>query len=228
MPKIPASIHKMRDTSATTAHWTMGEGAGTTVQDSTGLGHTGTLDGGTVWATTGRLQNTLSFPGTNGNHLTIANAADLQPANITIMFWGMIEANGSYPMWCTCFSAPYQTGYELRCSAATRRLEWLVGTGGGNSGPSDPASLSLNTWYFIAAVADGTNAILYKDGVQVGSAAAGAIVANANPTWLGDRSVAGGNPLTGRIDDFQIRNVAMTAAQIKAEFELLSYATCYA
>lgn len=228
MPKVPASIHKMRESANTVLHYTAGEGVGTTTQDTAGLGHTGTLAGGTVWVTTGRLRQALSFPGTAGNIVSTPTATDLNPTNITIALWGMLEANGSYPMWCTKFAAPYLTGYELRCNAANRTLEFLVGNGSSNNGVNGVTALTVGIWYFLVGTYDGTNTRVYIDGVQDATTTviSGNIASNTNTVYLGDRVT--GNPLQGRIDDLLIENVAWSAAKVKQEFELLPYATCYA
>ncbi len=213
----------MRETSATVLHWTAGEGAGTTTQDSTGLGHTGTFAGTAAWVKTGRFTNAYSFDGTAGNIVSTASTTDLKPAAISILAWVNPAAAGSYPMFVSKQGA--SSGYELRMHASALTAELAINDA---VVATDTTPMVVGTWYFLVGTYDGANLRIYKDGVQVGSFAyTTALAGNNNALAIGDRA-AGGQPYSGRIDDVQIRNVAMTAAEVLAEFELLPSVTCYA
>ena len=68
------------------AAYAFGEGAGTTVADSSGNGHTGTI-ANTTWTATGKYGTALSFNGTNAK-VTIPDAASLHlSSGMTLEAW---------------------------------------------------------------------------------------------------------------------------------------------
>lgn len=232
MPNVPQSIHKMRESANTILHWTFGEGVGTTTQDASGLGGTGTFGGTATWATTGRLKQTAKFLGVAGDNVSTPSTAGLNPNNVTVAVWVVLDAAGAYPMICTKMDSTNLTGYEMRGTAGNRTIQFLAGTGAAYGYIQSSTALTLGVWYFVVATYDGTTLRLYINGVSenaAGLATSGNIATNTLPFQAGDRSgVFEGNPLTGRIDDLLIENVAWSAARVKQEYELLPYATCYA
>jgi uncharacterized protein YjdB len=78
--------------------------------------------------------------------------------------------------------------------------------------------LSAGTWYHVACTYDGSNAYLYVNGVQVGTAAsAGSGVSNTANVVIGGRT--GSSPyqfFTGSIDEVRIWNTARSQATIQA------------
>lgn len=82
--------------------------------------------------------------------------------------------------------------------------------------------LKVGVWYHVAAVADGTNILLYVDGVPDGSTACGNTYAAyaTNPNIFvgghGTRTDTTTRYIDGAIEDVAIWTEALTAAQIKA------------
>jgi hypothetical protein len=70
-------------TSALVAHWRFDETGGTTVTDSSGNGHHGTLSGG-IWVTGGRYAGALELA--PGNFVSVSNFPDATP-NWTVSVW---------------------------------------------------------------------------------------------------------------------------------------------
>ena len=216
----------MRESANTVAHWTCGEGAGTTVQDSSGNSRTGTLEASATWATTGRLRQALSMPGGVNDLVRVTHAASLSPTNITVAVWAYVTANTSYPMFVSKYSASAE--YELRLNSTTLRLDFLCVDGTNFVQAIDPDAISLNTWYFLVGTYDGANVRAYRDGVLKATAAMPLAMAhNTTDVCLGNRP-GGGQPLTGLMDDILVENVAWSAAKVLEEFELLPSVTCYA
>ncbi len=78
---------------------------------------------------------------------------------------------------------------------------------------------TLNTWTHVAATYDGTNLIIYQDGVLDDSQASNGssnIINNSNNLRLGGGHIPGGSPheFTGRIDEVRVWNYARTANEI--------------
>ncbi|TME32147.1 MAG: fibronectin type III domain-containing protein, partial [Chloroflexi bacterium] len=75
------------------AAYAFGEGSGTTTADASGKSHTGTLQGGATWTTTGKYGSALSFNGTT-SYVDLGNAADLQlTGSMTWSAWIFASAN---------------------------------------------------------------------------------------------------------------------------------------
>lgn len=221
MPITPLSIHKMRQNADTVGHWVFSEGSGTTLADASGGGNTGTLGSGAAaptWVTTGRHRNALSFDG--GDVVTVPHTAALNPGKISVLAWATTKVLGNYDAWVT----KYTTGarYELLKNSNSGKAEFLVHNGTSLVEAVGTTVLSYDTWYFLVGTFDGVTARIYVNGVQEGSIAlAGDMTGNTGDLGIGNRP-AGGVPMQGLIDNVQIRNVAMTAAEIAAEFQRLT------
>lgn len=89
----------------------------------------------------------------------------------------------------------------------------IVGaTGGGYQWCEDPATLTINTWYHIVSVYDGTNLNLYKNGILVKS------IASYSPSWkattLHIGALNGGYNFTGALDELRVYGRAITPNEI--------------
>ncbi len=229
MPTTPLSIHKTRQVAATVLHFTFSEGTGTSLADASGTGNTGTLAASPntpSWVTTGRHLNALSFDRTNNNRVTVNDATSLNPSNITLMAWVNLGANNDFGMIISKLPSSGVSGYELRTDGTTDKPSVVMGmVTGGQKVISGTVAIAQNTWHWWVATYDGTTLRLYVDAAEVASVGVtnDTIASNSLPLWLGMRTTpAITNPLAGRLDDVQIRNTAMTAADIAAEFQRLT------
>jgi hypothetical protein len=95
-----------------------------------------------------------------------------------------------------------------------------VRTGGSTSTLiAGSGALSPGAWVFAAAVYDGSNMILYKDGVEVGRTSKSGSLNTSTSTnvWLGDNPpTAGSRPFDGSLDEVAIFDHALSPAQIAA------------
>jgi hypothetical protein len=157
--------------SGITAYWKFDEGSGTTVNDFTSNGNTGTL-GGTIpiWVK-GKIVNGLQFTGSN-SYVSVAqsSAFDFGTNDFTIAMW-------IYPQNITTATTDYQTiwdgGYTANkgvlieinraltrflvyCNAATRTFT---------------ATWQNNTWYHIVVTRNSGLMTSYINGVSIGSIA---------------------------------------------------------
>jgi hypothetical protein len=189
------------------------EGTGTVVNDASGNGNNGTINGAT-WTTSGKYGNALNFNGTNAL-VTINNAASLQLTTgmtleawvyptVTGPWWGDVIYKGNDNYYLDGTSNP--SGFPAM-GGTLPNAPPLYGTGG----------LALNTWAHLAATYDGATMRLYVNGVQVASRAqTGAIETSTNPLQIGGDSIYG-QYFTGRIDEVRIYNRALSATQIQSD-----------
>ena len=100
------------------------------------------------------------------------------------------------------------------------RLRFRVKTGGVTSTLiASSGDLVLDQWAHAAAVYDGSQMLLYLDGVPVGSTSKGGALAldDTVPVWIGGSpGGAGERPWDGVIDDVRIYDRALSQAEIIA------------
>jgi hypothetical protein len=98
-------------------------------------------------------------------------------------------------------------------------LEWGAQPGNGITRCTSTFLVGDNTWHHITATNDGSTSILYVDGVQSGLArtAAGIGTKQANIS-LGKWDFSENRFLNGNIADFKIYNRALSAAEVKQNF----------
>lgn len=199
------------------AAWTFDEGSGTTANDTSGNGNTGTLVNGPAWVQ-GKLNDALQFAATNYTYVDIGNPGDLNFAGpITLAAWvnlpslqtssGTIIAHGS-PMGS---QKPY-LALDLDLNGYMR-----LDTSTGSSVVYQLPSTDQGAWVHWAAVYDGANWVLYHNGQQVTVAATpgGAVVTTDNWT-IGAAEDQGGhmNYLNGSVDDVRIYSRGLSPGEI--------------
>jgi len=187
------------------------EGSGTTVTDSSGNGNNGTISGATSW-TGGEFGGALSFDGAS-SVVTVADSASLDLSSgmtleawvypLSVNRWNPIVLKSGSGLDCYIFQAS---------SAATTPAVYCDGFGANVDGPS---ALPANAWSHLATTYDGTNAIIYVNGVQVAS------VAHNTPITVspGNLTIGFAPPsyFLGKIDELRVYNYALTAGQIQAD-----------
>ena len=78
--------------------------------------------------------------------------------------------------------------------------------------------MALNAWSHLAETYDGTNILLYVNGVQVGSLAqTGPINVTTGALMLGGNALVSGKNFAGLIDEVRIYNRALNSTEIQAD-----------
>ena len=166
-------------------------------------------------------QNALSFDATN-DRVTCTNDASVNITGtaITLEAWIFPTAwrPSSFQGTIINKEGAASQGYMLRCGN-NGQLSFAFGNG--STFPevlSATGALTLNTWQHVAATYDGTTMRIFRDGVQIGSAAqTTAIAATTNPLTIGDYAVTPGTRVfAGKIDEVRVWNVVLSPAQLMA------------
>ena len=201
--------------------WALDEGTGRTALDTSGNGNNGTLVNGPVWS-----GNVLNFDGTNdyvnlggldvpGSAITLAGwvkadkLANCSARDCRIISKANGTAEGNHYFMVSPIKVGTQTRlrFRLKTNGSTTTL---IATSG---------NLSNNVWVHFAAVYDGANMRLYKDGGLVGSTSktGGVTTDSSVPVWIGANPTnAGARPWDGAISDVMIYDKALTAQEIVA------------
>jgi hypothetical protein len=189
------------------------ETTGTTTEDSSGLGNTGTLSNATRVAT-GRFGRALSFNGTNA-WVTVADSASLDLTNaMTIEAWINPTAASE---WDTLVMKESATGlaYALYVIDQARPAGYV--RVGANDVGAVGTAMAANTWVHVAMTYDGTTLRFYRNGTQVATAAAsGAVSATTGALRIGGNS-PWGDYFSGMIDEVRVYNRVLTAAEITTD-----------
>lgn len=200
------------------AAWEFDEGTGTSTSDASGHGHTGTIASGVTWVTSGcKFGACLSFPGTSGKNVTVADANDLDlGANFTVMAWVLptttsgwrpvlIKENSGSTEAYLLYSNPSGQGAYFTDSNST---EWST-TGTGN--------VSTSQWSHVAMTKNGTTLSYWVNGSVVGSTSASALAVKTSSGILaiGGHTFWNGEWFSGKLDDVRCANVAYSQTQIQ-------------
>jgi len=203
-------------------HWPFDEGNGTLTIDASGNGHHGTLVNGPEWTPGPALDfdgvddlvdvGTFDVPGTELTLAAWIQPQDLVncPANDCRI---VAKATG------TAESAHYFMLSTIDSGGATR-LRFRVKAGGVTSTLiASTGDLALDQWFHAAAVYDGSEMILYLDGVQIGSTTKNGSLSldDSVAVWLGGSpGGATERPWDGLIDDVRIYDRALSQVEIIA------------
>lgn len=204
------------------ANWRFNEGSGTTAYDESVHDNDGTLtnmDPANDWID-GIKNGALDFDGSN-DYVNIPDSPEHDFTSVTISGW-------FYPRTFT-------SGHKLlvRDDTASNRI-WQIQLSGASGAVQFIAAapttweynivstknLDLNKWNYVAVTvnADTDTAYIYINGQQVGTdTAAGDIISGNNPILIGGTNLANYS-FDGQIDDVKIYNYALTADQVRADY----------
>jgi len=208
------------------AWWRLGESPGATVAADVTGNHNGTYVGPTLGAASVIPADTAAdFDGVN-DHVDIPSI-DVPTSQMTILLWFRADD----------FGVPDARFISKTSSSGTPSFYWRVGTISSGADmrlryglKTDIATTSLtassgnlqpNVWTFVAAVYDGNQLLLFKDGQFVGSTpASGSISISASvPAAIGDAPPGDGSAaFDGTLDEIAIFDHALTTGQIRGIF----------
>ncbi len=208
------------------AHWTLDDGPGGTVADSSGNGNDGTISGDPVWIP-GRAGQAMEFSG-DGDYIDCGSDASLDITGpISIAMWIRPDADdpegnatttapmckalaGSSPSWS------FQVRYGWGQGAPTPYMSFTF-----NTSPRAWAHVGRNLeryeWAHIACSYDGTTLTAYLNGEQTNDTPMGAITSSPTPVLIG--SDGWGSDWIGAIDDVRMYDHALSVPEIMTAME---------
>jgi len=144
--------------------WLFDEGVGDKVYDLSGNGNIGTLLADTHWVP-GKFGSALSFDGTE-DYVNIPGNPILRPSgDFTFSVWFNSSTLDSYNGVMTEMETVSFGGAAI-ITGTTNKIAFFVGDGlGGWTYIKTSWTPSINTWYHAVGVHQGTNNILYVNGV---------------------------------------------------------------
>jgi hypothetical protein len=196
----------------------MDEASGATAFDDSGNGRDGTLVNGPA-RTAGRLDGGLSFDGSN-DQVTLPAGVVSGLTDCTISAW--VKA-GSLATWGRVFD--FGTGTNnylfLTLNAPTGRPRVAIRVPDSGEQVIDSSiAFPLNVWTHVALTIAGDNATLYINGIAVGGNGTMTLnparLGNTTQNYLGRSQFAGDPYFGGFMDEFQIRDRALSASEVAA------------
>ena len=189
-------------------------GSGSTVNDSSGNGNNGTISGAT-WTRAGKYGGALSFNGRSSS-VTINDSASLHlSSGLTLEAW--VSPTSVPTNWQDVIYKQSDI-YFLEAGSSLSRNPPAVGatfSAHGDQFMGGVSALPANTWTHLAATYDGSNLLLYINGVQVASRSmSDSLTSSTSPLQIGGDSLYG-QYFKGTIDEVRIYNIALTAAEIQ-------------
>ncbi|MCK4918754.1 MAG: LamG domain-containing protein, partial [Candidatus Pacebacteria bacterium] len=159
--------------------------------------------------TSGKYGSAIKFDGSN-DYVDVGNDSSLSFSNnFTLEAWiypknydggrAIIRKDSSYVIY-------YSSELDFYNWADSSRLS------------CQKSNTPLNTWSHVVAVWDGTNKIIYVNGVVCVSAPSVNFSENSNDTHIGSNSFGSDYFFNGSIDDVRIYNYARTAEQIQMDY----------
>jgi hypothetical protein len=109
------------------------------------------------------------------------------------------------------------TGYALQANPDDL-IRFQIGIGTAWSAAVSSFTLSINTWYRVVGTFDGSDLTLYVNGAPMTPKASGALVQSDIDVWIG-RNQWYNIPFAGVIDQVRIYNRALTAEEVKRDYE---------
>ncbi|TAG06928.1 MAG: LamG domain-containing protein, partial [Cytophagia bacterium] len=166
--------------------------------------------------------NALNFDGSD-DFVSIPHNAALKPAtNVTVEAWifatSIPSTNNTYAHITRKEDSNDRVLFAFQREAGVTTLSFGLGVGGTYSELDVPINASdyLNRWVHVAAVYNGTNRIIYRNGVVIGTDAITGGINTGGGASLMIGSLSGGQAFNGNIDEFRFWNVARTQAQIQS------------
>ncbi|MBW2973644.1 VCBS repeat-containing protein [Candidatus Woesearchaeota archaeon] len=187
-------------------------------KDYSGYDNDGTVnDAG--WTSNGISGGAYSFNGVN-DYILVPDSPSLSPRQeVTVEGWFYYKNAGSNTglIWKHSYNYILYTGENSQVKFRV----WNTSNAVSGANFSE-ASLAIPGWNHIVGVFNGTNAILYLNGSQIGtigSAIGGGIRDQAGDLFIGKRGDNGGSIyFNGTIDEVRIYNQSLTPQQIKANY----------
>jgi hypothetical protein len=198
------------------ARWKLDENGGTAAADASGNGNAGTLGGSPVWTAPGKV-GTAALTFNTTTSVSVPDSSFLSPTTgITVSLW--VKATS----WGTSSDSVQVLGkglytwnnpYRFRKESSDARFHFTLAGVGDVSSATFP---TVGQWVHVAGTYDGTDLVLYYDGVEraritvAGSPAIGVV----NQSLVIGQEWGGSAGFTGALDDIRIYNRALTASEI--------------
>lgn len=228
--RTPAQIAWDYNRGKPLAYWKLDECTGTSANDSSGNGNTGTISIGgsgtqtsagdcntasTAWGNgkTGKRNYSLNFDGLS-DYVSFSQTPSIQSiaGAGSISLWIYQPSISGTPGTVVSINPSGGSSQSIEIDTAFTQIDFSLGN---NSISSGVSGFSASSWTHVAATWDTTGRKLYVNGKQVAtSGTTPTISIGSGTSYFGGDGTAFPN-FTGQIDDVQIFNYALTQQQVR-------------
>lgn len=202
-------------------HWLMGEGGGTTIHDLSGYGNNGAtqnLNLDADWVL-GKFGPALNFDGPGDESVDIADASVLSLLHHSFSFWMQVDVDAvSEDIWVfekqgtsDWFEANYDCLID-NTSPNKLTVGWFDGTSFINL--TETIDLAGLGWQHVVGTYDKVTQRLYRNGVEVNSAAETSTPLVSTGIVRIGAGVGTASNLNGQMDDVRLYNRALLPAEV--------------
>ena len=195
--------------------------------DATPYNNHGTIGGNPTFITHSPLAGkAIRFDG-NKDSVLVKNAVQLISDYMTIGFWIRVDSTNladaeayviDFGHWDQRWKVSLPQ--HRRIVYTTNAKNTLSNNFITDMDSGDGNDLSIGIWWHVTMVHDGTNNIIYINGVETKRVpTTGKLNSTARPLYFGCNGVDGGQYFFGALDNVKIYNKAMTAAEINKLFK---------
>ena len=208
-------------------HWTLDEGTGTNVADSSGTGRNGIFSGSPAWVTNGAIADALQFFGTNDCVHQSAGSNTLNGLKaFTVALWIKPPATNADRGFLTGDDVDTNATFDLgtkvyaSCGDETNVVEAnFTTTAGAVHRASASNALKPGQWqHFALTWTNGGEPKLYFNGrldqPAAGFVAAAGVLTNCPQFIIGKGPLGSPASWTGALDDVRVFDVALSAEEI--------------
>ena len=205
--QLESSLQLTIQPGSTVAYYGFEENSGAFLRDTSFNTNNATATN-TTWGT-GRVGSGLVF---NGTTAYAAGQDNDIATNITVSAWFNSDATQTAAI---VNKETTQGSLEI----ASNTPSFKITTGSTLRTVTAGSSVSNSAWHHIVGTYDGSNAVLYIDGVQAQTVAATGTISTNNSVWTIGRDTAGSNYFDGNIDEVKLFSRALSANEVKAEYD---------
>ncbi|AEE53663.1 LamG-like jellyroll fold domain-containing protein [Haliscomenobacter hydrossis] len=193
--------------------------------DATPYNNHGAIGGNPVFETViNRLRSggkALKFDGVQDSVL-VPNAVQLISDYTTVSFWIRVDSSNTKDAEAYVLDFGHWDQRWKISLPQHRRIVWTTNSKNtqfpnfiSDMDAKDGNELILREWWHVTMVHDGTDDVIYIDGVEVNrKPTAGVLNPTTRPLGIGNNSVEGGQYFIGALDEVKIYNKALTSAEI--------------
>jgi len=170
------------------------------------------------WNPNGTYGSAMSFDGVN-DYVDAGNASVLNTtATVTIAAWVKLNAKTDYQSviskrQTTPLSIPYGLQYRLDSDSFS-----FCSHNGTDFFRADSASPFAGAWYHVAGVFNGTNLLVFLNGVQSTGSSVSSLSFNERSLIIGKDGQTALYPFNGSIDEVRIWNYSLSATEIQQQY----------
>ncbi len=202
------------------AYYKFDEGYSTNANDSASHTYTGTI-ATPIWSNDGIYNKALGFDGTNSNLAlpaalgTVANFGGAEGV-VTFSMWLYVETDNTQVTIMHNLGGAWAY-FGLNASSVFQGMVWNCTTSA-NYWPTSTSPIPLNTWTHVVSEFSGEGYKFYINGKLDKSVSDSDVCLNKASTPHFGLDNVGWSNFTGKIDELKVYNYALTADEVKLEY----------